>query len=394
MSTQTDEGSAGDVHGMLREAAQRFVERECSREVVAKLEESGTGYSPDHWRRMAELGWLGLLQAEEYGGAGLGVTELGLVVDLLGGSALQSPLFPTAIEAATLIALAGSDEQKAHWLPQIADGAAILAVALQEPGDELALEDLRTRATATGAGFRLEGEKLFVPYVEAASQLVVVARTGDAADALGLFLVPPAAAGIQLTRLRTSNNDPLYAVRFEGVEVPASAVLGALNGGLPHLMAMLERAAALKCAELVGLGRRALELTLQFARDRVQFGQPIGKFQAVQHHCADMYRDLEQARILMAQALWRLDGGKSASREVSMAKIKASEAIPSVLRMAHQIHGGVGFYADYPLESLYRRSIAAQSAYGSATWHRRKLSQLLRDDPKRFRRDDAHPLAH
>lgn len=392
MAYETDSAEASRTHALLRDTAARFVERECGPEVVARLEEDPLGYAPEHWRRMAELGWLGLLVPEEHGGAGFGLRELAIIVETLGAAGLPSPLFATVVEAGSLIALAGDAQQRRRWLPAIAAGEALLSVALLEPGAELAAPGVQTRATELAAGFRVRGAKLFVPYAHVASHLVCVARTADAPEALSLLLVPRDAPGVQLTRLRTTNGDPQFAVTFADVDVPRSALLGGPGAAWPHVEAMLDRGAALKCVELVGLGRRALDLTLAFVRERVQFGQPIGTFQAVHHHCADMSCLLEQARVLTAQATWALAEGHEAARAVSLAKIKASEGIPALLRMAHQLHGGVGYYTSYPLEMLYRRSMAASAAYGSARWHRRRLAHLLSADAARFRRAGAHPL--
>jgi alkylation response protein AidB-like acyl-CoA dehydrogenase len=341
---------------------------------------------------MAELGWLGIHVPEEYGGAGAGLEELAIVLEECAAAALPSPLFATVVEAGALLFLAGDEEVRRRWLPQVIGGETLLTVALQEPGLELGPTGVQARAVPQGEGYRLQGAKLFVAYAEAADQILCVARTGEAPEALSLLLVPRGAAGVHFTRLRTSNEDPQYAVDFVGVELPGSALVGAKDGAWPAVEEMLNRAAVLKCAEMAGLGQRALELTLEYVAQRVQFGQPLGKFQAVQHHCADMYRVLEQTRILAAQALWRLSNRKSATREVSLAKIKASEGIPWLLRMAHQLHGGVGYDANYPLATLYRRSIAAQGACGSARWHRQRLSRMLATDPESFRREESHPL--
>jgi alkylation response protein AidB-like acyl-CoA dehydrogenase len=267
----------------------------------------------------------------------------------------------------------------------------VVSVALLETSGEFDPLGVQTRARLAGDRYRISGTKLFVPYAGTAEALVCVARTDGAPLALSLLMVPSGTPGLELTRLRTSNGDPLFGVTFRDVEIPRSGLLGEPDRGWEHVSRMLERAAALKCAELVGIGQRALDMTVAYVSQRVQFGQPIGKFQAVQHHCADMYKVLEQARVLTAQAISRLDKRIPASREVSLAKVKASEGIPWLLRMAHQLHGGVGYYTEYFLETLYRRSIAAQAAYGSASWHRGRLADWLEKDPDALRRPGAHP---
>jgi 3-oxocholest-4-en-26-oyl-CoA dehydrogenase beta subunit len=233
---------------------------------------------------------------------------------------------------------------------------------------------------------------LFVRDAGVAEAFICLGREPGDETRLTLVLVPADAKGITRRRLPAAGGEALWAVTFEGVTVPHDAVIGAAGGAWPHVERLLLRGAAMKSAELVGIGQAALDLTVAYAGTRVQFGRAIGTFQAVQHHCADMYRDITVSRLLVWQAAARLDSGKSALREVAMAKAKASEAIPAVTRTAHQIHGAFGFYRDYPLELYYHRAFAAAATYGDVNHQRRALARLLRDDPEQFRGDHRHEL--
>jgi alkylation response protein AidB-like acyl-CoA dehydrogenase len=393
MPTQVDLEVQAEVAGLLREPVTAFLERNATRESIAALERDELGYSPAHWSDLATIECTRLLMPESWSGTPHGVQVMAPVVELLGEHALPTPLFATAVDAAGLIARAGSQASQDALLPPIASGEEIVVVALHESsaGPAEAPGDLRTTAEAVDGGWRLRGAKVYVPYANAAARILCVANVGD--DQLGIFVVPAEAPGLSTTRLRTTNGDPLFTLALDDVVVAGDALIGEPQDAWPAIVTMADIGAAFKSAELLGIGRRVLALTREVAHARVQFGQPIGAFQAVQHHVADMYRLIEQTRVLTEQAILRLDNGHPAAREVSLAKIKASEGLVDVLNLAQQIHGGVGYYDDYPLEVYFRRTMAAQGAYGSARWHRRRLGDLLLQSPDRFRRHGAHPLA-
>jgi alkylation response protein AidB-like acyl-CoA dehydrogenase len=243
-----------------------------------------------------------------------------------------------------------------------------------------------------GNGYAISGTKLFVRDAGAADALIVLARTGEAAEDLTFLMLPRDAPGLARRRLIAAGGEALWEVTFDKVSVDADAVVGPVGGAWPHASKLVQRGATLKCAELVGIGQVSLDLTLSYAKTRMQFGQPIGAFQGVHHHCAEMARDLQVCRLLAWQAAARLASGRPAEREVSMAKAKCSEAIPALTRTAHQIHGAIAYYRDYPLELHYHRAIAALAAYGDAGYHRRALAKLLREDMDRFRGDGCHAL--
>lgn len=377
---------------LLARTALAFARTALKADRIRELEATEPGFDAGTWRQMAAMGWAGAVFPPEYGGADLGLLELALIVEALGQGAVPSPIFSTVIEAGLLLLDGGSLAQRRQWLPRIATGQAVLTTAVLEPHGGMAPAEIRTTIARTPAGFRIEGVKLFVRAAGPAEAILALGRTGEAPEDLTLLLVPRAAAGLRCQRLRAAGGETLWEVGLDGVMVPADAVVGEPGRAWPLIERLLLRGACLKAAELVGIGQAALDLTVSYAGTRVQFDRPIGSFQAVQHHCADMYRDLQACRLLVWQAAARLAGGRPAAREVAMAKAKASEAIPALTRMAHQIHGAIAYYRDYPLELYYHRALAAQAAYGDARVHRGTLARLIREALDRFRGDTPHEL--
>jgi 3-oxocholest-4-en-26-oyl-CoA dehydrogenase beta subunit len=377
---------------LLHETAVSFARQALTPQQIRDLETTEHGYEPAVWKEMARMGWAAAALPERFGGADVGPFELSLIAEALGQGAIPSPFFSTVVEAGLLLLDAGSELQQSEWLPRIGAGEAIMTTAIEEPDGGLAPHDIRTSITTSGNGFKIDGTKLFVRDAGAAEAVICLARSPHAPDELTLALIPRGTKGMSLRRLKAAGGEAVWEVSFDGVTVDADAIVGEFGDGWRHVERLLLRAAAFKSAELVGIGKASLDLSLDYARTRVQFGKPIGSFQAVQHHCANMYRDLELSRLLAWQASGSLGDGVAGAREVSMAKAKCSEAVPAITRTAQQIHGAIGYYRDYPLELYYHRAIAAQSAYGNAAHHRRVLAKLLRADIDRFRGNDRHEL--
>ena len=376
-----------DDQTMLQETALKFAKSALTPAQIRKLEESETGFDEAVWQEMTQMGWAGAAFPEEYGGAGVGTTELGLIVEALGQGAIPSPLFSTVIEAGMLLLRAGSTAQKQEFLPAIAEGKAVLTTALLEPGGQIGSEHIQTTLARRGNGFELSGTKLFVRDAKRADQIICAARSARAPDAITLVMVSPKETGVQLQRLRAAGGESLWEVRFNSVEIGSDQIIGEIDGGWPHLQELILRGAAFKASELVGIGQASLDLTLDYAKTRIQFGKPIGSFQGVHHHCAEMYRDLVVCRLLAWQGNATLG-----LREVAIAKAKTSAAVPGITRIAHQVHGAIAYYRDYPLELFYHRAIGAMAAYGDAAYHRRVLADLLKNDMNAFRGTERHEL--
>jgi alkylation response protein AidB-like acyl-CoA dehydrogenase len=384
--------SLNEDQQLLHETALTFARSAMTPARIRELEEADAGFDAAVWKQMAEMGWAGALFPEQYGGAEAGSVELALVIEALGQGAIPSPIFSTVIEAGLLLLDAGSAGQRDNWLTRIATGDAILTTAILEASGGLRPEEIRTLITPSGNGFTVSGTKLFVRDAGSAEVIICAGRSGEKPADLTLVAIPHDAPGLRLRRMRAAGGESLWEATFEGVAVDGDAVVGEPSGAWPHIARLHLRGAAFKAAELVGLGQASLDLTVSYAKTREQFGGPIGRFQGVHHHCAEMYRDLQVSRLLAWQASASLDEGLACGREVSMAKAKCSEVMPALTRMAHQIHGAIAYYRDYPLELYYHRAIAAQAAYGDAGHHRRELSELLRKDPNGFRGEDRHEL--
>lgn len=375
---------------MIAETAQSFAKSALEPRVIRDLEKNENGYDGATWKKMVEMGWAGAPFPAEYGGSGLGLLEIALIVEALGRGAVPSPIFSTVVEAGMLIMEAGSPAQRAHWLPRIAEGGAIVTTAIAEPSGGLHPDQIRAEVTKTKSGYRISGTKLFVRDAGVAEAVICLGR--DGASGLTMVMVPANASGVARRRMWAAGGEALWELTFDSVDAAPDAVVGMPGEAWPYVERLLLRGAALKSAELVGIGHAALELTVEYSKTRVQFGRAIGTFQAVQRHCADMYRDVTVSRLLAWQAAARLGAGRTAVREVAMAKAKSSEVIPAVTRTAHQVHGAFGYYRDYPLELYYHRAIAAAATFGDARHHRRILARLLREDMDTFRGDNRHDL--
>lgn len=377
---------------LLLDTAISFAAEAMTPACIRALEDTDAGFDASVWKQIADMGWTGALFPEQYGGAEASPVEMALVVEALGQGAIPSPLFSTVIEAGLMLLDAGSAAQRDSWLPRVAVGDAILTTAIMEMSGGLRPEEIRTTITASGNGFTINGTKLFVRDAGTAEAIICAGRSGKGPTDLTLLMVPRGSPGLKLRKMIAAGGESLWEVSFDNVRVDADAVVGELNGAWPFIARLQIRGAAYKSAELVGIGQASLDLTVNYAKTRVQFGGPIGRFQGVHHHCAEIYRDLQVSRLLAWQAAASLGEGLSGRREVSMAKAKCSEVMPAATRVAHQIHGAIAYYRDYPLELYYHRAIAAQAAYGDASHHRRQLSELMLANLDEFRGDNRHDL--
>ena len=369
---------------LLKKEARHFLETECPKSMVKKLEASELGYSPEMWKKMADLGWLGLILPEAYGGVGGSLLDLAVMLEEVGRTTAPSPIFSTMVMGVLPILEAGNEQQKKHLLPRVANGEVLLTMALAEPEADYQPQYLSTHATHHKDGvFSITGTKLFVQNAHTANYLLVVARTGKvnaAGDGISIFIIDSDTSGVASTPLITIAADKQFEVMLDKVPCSNNDVLGGLNKGWPIVESTLRKATALQCVEMVGVAHKALELTASYAATRIQFARPIGSFQAVQHRLADMLTDVESARWLSYQAVWRLDKGLPAAREVSIAKAWTSDACQRVVSGAHHIHGGVGFDVDYDLHYHFRWSKALELNLGSAPIHKDMAESAIIED--------------
>ena len=363
----------------LRRTARDFLADCAPMTLVREVMESSASHSPEVWKQMAELGWMGLALPERYGGADLGMVELCIVLEELGRSLAPVPFLPTAI-AGALILETGSEAQKQAWLRRIAAGEAVATPAIAEERGTENPGDLAARAKSEGAGWVLDGRKLFVPDAGAAEVLVVVARTGGEGErGLGVFAVPRETAGVEMAAMPSMDLlRPLYAVSFRGVELPADALLGGDPDAWPRLARVLDRGRVMIAAEMLGGAEKCLESSVAYAKERVQFGKPIGVNQAIKHKCADMLFEVESARSITYYAAWAArEDNDEAPITAAMAKAYASDAYRHVSAENIQIHGGVGFTWEYDCHLYLKRAKSDEAWLGDATFHRERVARML-----------------
>jgi alkylation response protein AidB-like acyl-CoA dehydrogenase len=329
------------------------------------------------WKTLAESGLLGIAIPEEYGGGGLGFLEVAGIVEQVGRSAAPIPFLESVVLAALPIVEFGSEEQKRAWLPRVASGEAILTAALIEPEGEPARPT--TTASAEGDGWKLSGTKLCVPAAQLANRMLVPAATG--AGRVGVFLVDPSAAGVELTPLDTTSGQPEARVDLRGVRVGAADLLGDPQQGAEIVEWIVERATAALAALAVGVCEEALRLTAEYAKTRKQFDQPIAMFQAVGHRAADAYIDTEGIRLTALQAAWRISEGLPAARQVAVAKYWAADAGQRVVHAAQHLHGGIGVDKQYPLHRYFLYAKQLELTLGGSTQQLLRLGKLLADEP-------------
>jgi len=365
---------------MLRKTARDFLQTECPTTLVKEMADDEQGYTPELWAKMAELGWMGLALPEEYDGMGMSFLDLSVLLEEMGRACLPGPFFSTVVLGGFTIIEAGNEEQKKDLLPKIATGEVILAMALTEPSASYDAASVTVQAVADKDDYVINGTKLFVENAHIADYMVCVTRTKDgssAEDGITLFLVDGKSPGISTTVLKTIAGDKQCEVIFDNVRVPKKNMLGELDKGWPVMAKMLEMAAVAKCAEMVGGAQAALDMSVAYAKERIQFGRPIGSFQAIQHHCANMVTDVDGSRFITYQAAWKVSEGLPATMEVSMAKAWVSEAYRRVTQLGHQIHGGIGFCMDHDMPLYFKEAKAAESTFGNADWHREIVAQQL-----------------
>ena len=363
---------------MLRNFARDFLEKECPESHVRDMEDDEQGYSPELWRKMAEQGWQGLIIPEAYGGVGMGYLDLIVLIEEFGRALVPGPFIPTTL-AALAILEAGSEEQKQQHLLRIASGDQIWTLAFTEPSGRFDAEGVQLTATTDGDAYVLNGTKLFIRDSHVADNMVVVARTGSSGEeGVTLFIVDAKAAGVTHTLLRTLASDRQTEVRFENVRVPAANLMGAEGEAWPAFQRVANKATVLECAYLVGLTQQDFDITIDYAKERLQFERPIGSFQAIQHKAADMATDLDGSRLIMYRAAWAVaENDPDEDEQVHVAKAWISEATRRVVANAQQAHGGIGFTKDYKIQLYFRRQKASELAWGDAEYHRELLAKTL-----------------
>ena len=353
---------------MMAAMARDFFSKEYPAALVREMAADERGYPPDLWKKVAGLGWLGLAFPEKYGGMGGSFLDLAILLEEMGRACFAGPFFSTVLLGGLTISDTGSENQKSTLLPQVANGDVILTMALLESDGRYEASSIKTGAVADGAEYIIDGTKLFVENAHIADYILTPARIAD--KGITLFLVDAGSPGISTELLHTETGSKQCEVVFNKVRVPQDNVIGKVGNGGEYIEAVLRRAAIAKCAEMIGGAKRVLEMTAEYAKERVQFDHPIGSFQAIQQEFANLAIDVESSTFITYKAAWMLSEGFPCTEDVAVAKAWVSEAYRRATAKSHQIHGTIAFTEDHDLPLYYRKAKESEIAFGDAGFQR------------------------
>jgi alkylation response protein AidB-like acyl-CoA dehydrogenase len=369
---------------LLARTVREFVTRRSSLRRIRQLRDANDadGFSRDLWREMAALGWLGIVIPEEYGGAGLGFMDQMVVLEEMGRGLMPEPVVSTVLLGTTALLLGGSAAQKQEHLPKIAAGKRLVTIAYQEDGSRFDASKVATKATKSGSGWTLSGEKIQVLDGHVADAIIVSARTSGAngeAQGITLFLLAADAPGVRITRQSRIDSRNVALVRFDDVKVGADAIVGEVAGGGELLGRVLDSARIGLSAEMLGSMQAAFEMTNEYLKTRTQFGVLIGSFQALKHRAAKMYIELELARSAVMGAHRALDENrddKTIAKLSSLAKARCSDAFVLIGNECVQMHGGIGVTDEADIGLFFKRARVAEMTFGDAAFHRDRTARL------------------
>jgi alkylation response protein AidB-like acyl-CoA dehydrogenase len=370
-----------EEQSMLRDSARGLIGDKAPVSHLRQLRDSkdATGFSRELWRSFAEMGFSGLLVPDEFGGSGLGCVEAGVVMEEIGRTLMPSPFLSTAVLAASALSRGGSAAQKAEYLPRIADGSLLAALAVDEGAKHRPLQTTM-QAVRSGNGFKLNGAKAFVVDGHTADLLIVAARSAGSPgerDGLTLFLVDPKSKGIETERTAMVDSHNAARIVFDNVEVNADGVLGEVDQGGALLEGILNIGRGAVAAEMVGVSEEVFGRTVSYLKERKQFGKLIGEFQALQHRAAHLYVEIEITRAAVLKALQTLDGDfENAGAAVAVAKAKAGSTATLAVQEGVQMHGGMGMTDQFDIGFFMKRARVCQELFGDANFHADQLARL------------------
>jgi alkylation response protein AidB-like acyl-CoA dehydrogenase len=361
--------------GILRDSAARFLANECPYDRVKQLEETAEGYDPALWQKVAELGWTGLPFPEEYGGYGSTFLDLVIIEEQIGKFVFPSPFFSTVVQCGFAILEGGTEEQKADLLARISEGSLIMALAHYDEDGSFAPELINMTAKPEGEGYALNGTKCIVMDANIAHKLLVAAKAGNAG--LSLFIVDTDAPGLTVTKIPTVGKDNTCVVEFKNVKVPKEAILGTPGNGVAVLEKMYAKAAVCRCAEMVGGCKVSIDMTADYAKQREQYGRPIGGYQAIQHYMANMLLAYDTSSNYLYRVACLVDEGQDFALEAAALKAHVNQNFRFITERAVQIHGAIGTTREADIALFYRRVFTYEPSCGDTEYHYEKVAQNL-----------------
>ncbi len=373
--------SLSEEQQLLKDSVDRFVREAYEFDKRRALAQSADGFSRDNWKQMAELGWLAVSLPEEFGGIGGGPVETMIIMEALGGGLVLEPYLASVVMGGGALMLGGRDEQKREWLPKLAEGQCMLALAYAEPQSRYDLHDVALTATKNGGGYVLNGQKGVVLHGGCADMLVVSARTsGERRDKAGitLFLVDAMAGGITRRDYPTVDGLRAAEIAFDNVAVGDDAVIGPVDEGLTLLETVADHATAALCAEAVGCMKVLHDDTNEYLKTRKQFGQPLSKFQVLQHRMVDMFMEYEQSRSMAYMATLNLEDEDANARKksVSAAKVQIGNSGRFIGQESVQLHGGMGMTDELRVGHYFKRLTMIDIMFGNKDHHLRRYMAL------------------
>ncbi|MFK5952064.1 MAG: acyl-CoA dehydrogenase family protein [Desulfobacterium sp.] len=366
---------------MIKKTAREFLDKECPRDpFVREMEKDDRGITDDLWRKMADLGWLGLLLPEKYGGMECDFLDLIIVLEEMGRACLPGPFLQTSL-AGLAILWEGSDDQKERFLSKIADGDMIMTLALNESMQTDNAEAIKTTGESMGKSLVINGVEMFVPDAHIADYILCPVRIDPSItpeEAISLVLIDPCQDGVECIPLKdTIAGDKLFRVELNNVEVPVENHIGVFGESWSLIQKLQIHGALSECARMLGGARRVLDLSVDYAKKRKQFDRPIGSFQIIQHYLAAMLTDVDASQFITYQAAWKVANGQGSRKDVSMAKVWVNEAYYRTCVTGHQVHGGVGFTQEFDVGLYFRRAKAQEISFGDTDYHCSHIAQEI-----------------
>jgi alkylation response protein AidB-like acyl-CoA dehydrogenase len=361
----------------IQRRAREVLQRECPPQVVRRALEDPRSARGDLWRKLAALGWLGFSFPTEYGGENGSLVDLALLFEEIGRALVPGPILSSSVLGGQTVLAAGRPDQRAALLPKVAAGELIVTVAQLEAEQDRTPAGVQATAQRDGDEWLLRGLKLFVPDATLSDLLIVAARTGGEDGGISLFLVEPGTPGLSIRPMATFSGERPGEVLLDDVRVPASALLGEEGTGWSALKRANDIGTVMLCADMVGGMQAVLDLGVEYAKQRVQFGRPIGAFQAIQHKAVAMAIETAGARFITYRAAWLLQNGLAADTDIAMAKAKCNRAYRLVTFEGHEIHGGIGWSVEYDLQLYLRRRLVAELLLGTTDEHLETIAAAI-----------------
>ena len=366
-----------EIQKMLQESSRTYLEENCTMDFIRAMESDNLGITEEIWKNMSEMGWLGLMIPEEYGGSGFKFEDMSILLEEMGRVALSGPFFSTAVIGVQSLLIAGNETQKKELLPKISSGQIKISLAFNEfTGNFDETEISNTISTENQNGWTLNGEKLFVNDA-AGSDYFVVASKSEENEGISLFLVPSNSEGVEIEKMEAIGGEKLHKVKFNEIKIEKTQLLGQENEGWETISKLIAYGASGKSSEMSGAASKVMDMTLDYIKDRKQFDRPIGSFQAVQHHAADMAILTKVSNQFARKAAWKLSNSEDSYLDINRAKAYVSKSFHDICQISHQLHGAIGYTWDYDLQVFTRKMQHQKLSFGDLNYHQKKISEEL-----------------